>query len=749
MMAYENCSYYLDGLLNEWDMARRPQELTMLECYQDFMRIAREGDTKGTGVAKTQTSKPLFMGVTRSKIRSATAKVNDSLFGNGEMPFDISATNPELEPFSDTFEVIINGQLEAMDFRDILSAGTVAEATYGTSFTFGPFVRKAKKKHTKLENNYGTPMMVEAVHEYDEPYYELGNTLDVYPDPAARTMKEAQGLFWVSMFTPSQVLALEGEGYKNAQEAARMPDSAGIETGSDRAQSMRANIDYWYKDGRIKFARYFGKIPASKVEQLEADVSGDEGSAPVAKYGDSEEMISVVVIMAGGYVLKVTRVDDSERSMVLRTCWENALDEMWGVGVAENNFSMQRVTNAAFRMYTESKGLALNPTKAVDRSKFLPSEDFKQYPGKVYQFKSGLTPDEKNSAIIPIMTPDVSTGWMDLINMAGQFSDDDTGITKYTQGDDSSHLNKTASGISMIMSASSLPLKEVIEHKDTTIEAIIEGLIDWNLMFMKPETVAILYGQEHAQRWAQILRFGKASFLDFKATGTSSFMAKEVLTSKLQAFMSLAMGNPVTAQLVNAEELLGQVWDAMEVGRKSPIKSAQDNGGMSPEIQQQIQASQDQIKQMDEAIQKLTQELESKQATELLAQQKAANEAMKLENDRYQKETDRLQLEYEREKEAKNDLTESEKVQFEADFQQQRDDAERDHQVEMAILNAKLNVGIPPNPLEQKAATESLMDGDEESSQGAMLVRDDNGNVVSVNGRPVLRDAEGNIIGLA
>lgn len=704
-MAYENCSYYLDGLLNEWDQARQPQELLMLECYQDFMRIAREGDTKGTGVAKTSSSKPLFMGVTRSKIRSATAKVNDSLFGNGEMPFDIEATNPELEPFADTFETIINGQLEAMDFRDILSASTVAEATYGTSFTFGPFVRKAKKKHTSMGSQYGVPMMVESVYEYDEPYYELGNTLDVYPDPAARTMKAAQGLFWVSMFTPSQILSLEGEGYKNVEEAARIPDSAGIETGSDRAQSMRGNLDYWYKDGRVKFVRYFGKIPASKLTELKAEYDegaeevegGEDDNLETESYSDSDDMVNCVVIMAGGYVLKVTKLDESDRPMALRTCWENSLDEMWGVGVAENNFAMQRVTNAAFRMYTESKGLALNPTKAVDRSKFLPSEDFKQYPGKVYQFKPGLTPDEKNSAIIPIMTPDVSTGWMDLINMAGQFSDDDTGITKYTQGDDSSSLNKTATGISMIMSASSLPLKEVIEHKDMTIEAIIEGLIEWNLVFMKPETVEVLYGKEHAARWAQILQFGKASFLDFKATGTSSFMAKEVLTSKLQAFMALAMGNPMTAQLVDAGELLGQVWDAMEVGRKSPIKDAQKDGGIPPELQQQMQQSEEQMKQMDEVIQKMQAELDSKQATEQAAMLKAQTEAQKVEVDRFKAETERLKAEADIAlKMQAPDVSESEKLQFQAELDIRLQEMKEDHDIAMAILNDKLAAASAP-----------------------------------------------------
>ena len=56
----------LEGRLVEWEKARAPQELKMLECYQDVMRIAREDDTKGTGAAKARKAQSLFIGSTQS-----------------------------------------------------------------------------------------------------------------------------------------------------------------------------------------------------------------------------------------------------------------------------------------------------------------------------------------------------------------------------------------------------------------------------------------------------------------------------------------------------------------------------------------------------------------------------------------------------------------------------------------------------------------------------------------------------------
>jgi hypothetical protein len=85
------------------------------------------------------------------------------------------------------------------------------------------------------------------------------------------------------------------------------------------------------------------------------------------------------------------------------------------------------------------------------------------------------------------------------------------------------------------------------------------------------ETVQKIHGDEIAQVWEQIKQFGKTSFMEWQATGTSSFMQKEVLTNKIRAFAEFAMSNPITAPLIDARELLQQTWDVMEIGKESPI----------------------------------------------------------------------------------------------------------------------------------------------------------------------------------
>jgi len=127
-----------------------------------------------------------------------------------------------------------------------------------------------------------------------------------------------------------------------------------------------------------------------------------------------------------------------------------------------------------------------------------------------------------------------------------------------------------------------------------------------------------------------------------------------------------------------------------------------------PELMQ----AQEQMKQMDEVIQKMQAELDDKQGKEQTEAQKAANDAAKIEIDRFKAETDRIKAESEAAAKANSDLTDSEKVQFEADMRKLLEDMKQDHEIEMAILTARLATTGQVLPIEQAAALQSVTDGD-------------------------------------
>lgn len=628
----------LSARLEAWESAMEPQKAKMLECYQDVMRISRDDDTKGTGAAKTKQEKALFVGSTRNKVRATRAKIVDALFGNGRMPFDTNPVRDELQPFADCMETIIELQMEKMGLRTLLKDGVDTLATYGTGFICGPFVRQEKHIETKADTSAGVLQIVEDEYPYDAPYYLLANTLDCIPDPEARNFRDGLGMFWVTMESPHTVAAWRGDStYRNIDAALLGGGEARNETGSDRASQLRGISDNWHKGGRIKVARFFGKVPTRMLpEDGYVDPNAPQIPEDTSTPGDNGDMVDAIVIMAGGHVVKANRAPYSEDCDPVLVCqYERVPHELWGVGVADNNSPHQKVVNAAFRLFMNGKAMALLGTKSVDRSKFLPTEDFKKFPGKVYQMKSGLSADERLNAIIDHKEVDVSSGWREVIDVSQQFSDDDTALTKYTQGDDSKNLNKTATGISMIMNAGSLPSKEVLQNiDDNWIVKIVHGLVEWNLKYLEPETVAKLHGDELAQTWAQIKEFGKSSFMEWQATGTSSFMAKEVLLNKVRAFLDLALSNPLIAEKVDITELLEQYWDCMEMGRESPIIKPEGQK-IPPDVQAKMQQTEQHAMQMEQALQEL-----GEKYNELVAEAEAKAEERRIKA--YQAQTDRI-----------------------------------------------------------------------------------------------------------
>lgn len=621
MYSNDALSIELQSQFERWQKARKPQELRFLDFYQDVMRISRDDDTKDTGAAKAQKSK-VFIGSTRGKVRSAKAKIKDALFAASKYPFDTSPTNEQLKDYADAMESILKLQLDEMDFRGMLGMGVDSICQTGTGFIFGPFVET--KEHKAVSS--GVSGLKETKHEYKSPRYEHARTIDVYADPDAETEQDGMGIYWSARKQPHEIKALKDKGYNDdAIDYALTQATSEATEGSDLERNLRADRLRYEEDGRIWFQRYFGLV---KKSELKAWKSGED----VADI-DDDDLIEAVVIMAGGVVIKAEESPWKKRP-ARRCVYEEVAHEFYGVGIAENNEPHQRVTNAAFRLYMEGKAFALLKTCSIDQSKFLPTEDFKLFPGKKYHMRPGMTPDERKTAIIWHDVQDVTQGWESVITLSEKFSDDDTGITKYTQGNDATHLNKTATGISMIMNASSLPMKEVLQNIDRMwVEEIIEGLIEWDIEFLEADTVKVLLGEEIAKKWSEIKQFGKTSFMEWQSTGSSTFMAKEVLMNKLQGFMQVALSNPLTAQEIDVRELLTQVWEAGEIGKESPIlddkaRQEKQNNPMMQQAQQQMQEMQQQAQQV---IQKMQEGLkqaaeENKQLQQRLSDKSADNQ---------------------------------------------------------------------------------------------------------------------------
>ena len=216
--------------------------------------------------------------------------------------------------------------------------------------------------------------------------------------------------------------------------------------------------------------------------------------------------------------------------------YEQMPGESHGMGIGENSIDIAKSIAGAIRLFADGKKLAL-PMIGVDSSKLAVKGGVVEFsPAKIWDFK-GISPKD---AIFPIELPDMTTGLMPFIEFLERLHDEITGLPKWTTGVDSKMLNKTATGISMIMNASSQLVRGAIENMDDYIlEPLGERWYDW---FMEdPETDPGI----------------KGDFI-ISASGLTNLMQREALNPQLLNLLTFVI-NPAVQSNPWALKLLRMV----------------------------------------------------------------------------------------------------------------------------------------------------------------------------------------------
>jgi hypothetical protein len=216
--------------------------------------------------------------------------------------------------------------------------------------------------------------------------------------------------------------------------------------------------------------------------------------------------------------------------------------QIWGVGVPENMADSQIVMNGHARMAIDNLALAGNVVFEVDETYLAPGEDLKIYPGRIFR-RSGGPPGQ---SIFATKFPNTATENLAMFDKFRQLADESTGIPSYSHGQTGvSGTTRTASGMSMLMGASSLNIKTVIKNiDDYLIKPLGESMFAWNMQFNKDLEIR--------------------GDLEVRARGTSSLMAKEVRSQRLMMFMQVA-GNPALAPFVKWNTVLREIAKSLEI----------------------------------------------------------------------------------------------------------------------------------------------------------------------------------------
>ena len=464
--------------------------------------------------------------------------------GQGRTQSDITFY-PALETAKKMEKKILD-QLEESKARKQLRTAAFECVLFGTGVMKGPFAENKEYPNWDETGNY-TPVIKTL------PKTSCVSVWDFYPDPDAKSMDEAEFTIERHKMSRSQVRGLK-------KRPLFRPESI------DKAIEYGPNYQkkYWefgLEDSdtgghidRFEVLEFWGFVDVEDIEDWDIEIPEEL---------EGEEQASVNIWVCNDEVLRVVFNPFKPAYLPYYAVpYEVNPYDFFGIGVAENMSDTQTLMNGFMRMAVDNAVLSGSLIFDVDEDNLSPDQDLSIYPGKVFK-RAGGAPGQ---SIVGIKFPNTSNENMMMFDKARVLADESTGFPSFAHGQTGvTGVGRTASGISMLMSAAAGSIKTVVKNiDDYLLGPLGTAFFRFNMQFdFDPD----LRGD-----------------LEVRARGTESLMANEVRSQRLMQFLAIT-NNPIDAAFANRNYLLGEVAKSMDLDPEKAVYSLSEAGRQAKIIQ--------------------------------------------------------------------------------------------------------------------------------------------------------------------
>ena len=582
---------YVQGKYRKASDARETEENRWLKSYQNYRGIYGP-DVQFTSTEKSQ----VFIKVTKTKVLAAYGQIVEVLFGNHRFPISVDPTtlpegveesvhfesnddlkkaqeaSPEdmqLKPGETTPQLqerLAGLQSKLAPVADKLKEGAGKTAT---EITFHPAMIAAKKMEKKIhdqleESNankqlrvaafeaalFGTgvmkgPFAVDKEYpswsdsgEYSPSIKTVPHTASVsiwnfYPDPDAANMDEAEFVVERHKMSRSKMRGLKRRPFfrKNAIDTAI---SYGENYTKEWWEQVMEDDTQESRAERFEVLEFWGMIDTELLEDHDIDVP---------KEMKDLDQVSVNIWTCNNQVLRLVMNPFTPSTIPYYAVpYELNPYSLFGVGIAENMDDTQTLMNGFMRMAVDNAALSGNMVIEVDETNLVPGQDLSVYPGKVFRRQGGAP----GQAIFGTKFPNVSNENMQMFDKARVLADESTGFPSFAHGQTGVQgVGRTASGISMLMSAANGSIRNVVKNVDDYLLGPLgKAFFSFNMQFNFDEEIK--------------------GDLEIKARGTESLMANEVRSQRLMQFLGVVQ-NPVLAPFAKMDYIIREIAKSMDL----------------------------------------------------------------------------------------------------------------------------------------------------------------------------------------
>ena len=444
----------------------------------------------------------------------------------------------------------IHDQLEESGANKQLRLAAFECALFGTGIMKGPFATNKEYPRWDDEGNYDP--VIKTV-----PSTSNVSIWDFYPDPDAANMDEAEYIIERHKMSRSQLRALKGRPFFRDNSI----DTA-IKLGESYEKKWWEQVmeddEQGSKAERYEVKEFWGFVDREVLEDHDLKIPSE--------LKDSEQ-INVNLWSCNGQVIRMV-MNPFKPALIpyYAVPYEINPYSFFGVGIAENMDDTQTLMNGFMRMAVDNAVLSGNLLIEVDETNLVPGQDLSVYPGKVFRRQGGAP----GQAIFGTKFPNVSGENMQLFDKARVLSDESTGFPSFAHGQTGvSGVGRTASGISMLMSAANGYIRTVIKNVDDyLLNPLGKAFFSFNMQFDYDPSIK--------------------GDLDVKAQGTASLMANEVRSQRLMQFLQVAQ-NPTLAPFAKMDYIIREIAISMDLD-PDKVTNSMDDAAIQAEILKGFQA---------------------------------------------------------------------------------------------------------------------------------------------------------------
>ena len=472
------------------------------------------------------------LGPLQDKLESVSDKLVE---GDGTTPTTVTF-HPAMIA-AKKMEKKIHDQLEESGASIHLRSMAFEMALLGTGVMKGPFAVDKEYPNWNEEGEYDP--IIKTV-----PETQHVSCWNFYPDPEAASMDEAEYIIERHKMSRTQLRALKNRPYfmKDALDMA-------VAKGPDYIQKhweMAMEDDDTQPDSeRWEVLEFWGFV--------DVDILEEHGVKIPREYKDLDEL-NCNIWVANGEVLRfVLNPFKPARIPYYAVPYEHNPYSFFGIGIAENMDDTQTLMNGFMRMAIDNAALSGNLIIEVDETNLVPGQDLSVYPGKVFRRQGGAP----GQAIFGTKFPNVAQENMQLFDKARVLADESTGFPSFAHGQTGvSGVGRTASGISMLMSAANGSIRAVVKNVDDyLIRPMGKAFFAFNMQFDFDSSIR--------------------GDLEVRASGTESLMANEVRSQRLMQFLQVAQ-NPVLAPFAKMDYIIREIAKSMDLDPDKVTNSMQD-----------------------------------------------------------------------------------------------------------------------------------------------------------------------------